>query len=107
MQLLKILASAILMATLCSSAIYADQVAVTCTIMPDAESASVTMTNPFNFQASCMANCKFSTAVYDDNPQIICAKPVPAGRQVEMCRLKAAGNKLLKVVEGIGDCRKP
>lgn len=89
------------------SVLRADPVAVTCTILPGDESASVTMTNPFNYQASCMANCKFSTAVYDDNPQIICTKPVPAGTQIEMCRLKAAGNKLLKVVEGIGDCRKP
>lgn len=87
--------------------LHADPVAVTCTILPGEESASVMLINPFDYRASCMANCKFSTAVYDDNPQIICSKPVAAKQQIEMCRLKAAGNKLLKVIEGIGDCRKP
>lgn len=85
----------------------AEPVPITCTILPDEESASVMLTNPFNYLASCQANCKFSTAVYDDNPQIICAKPVPAGKQVEMCILKAAGNKLLKLVEATADCKRP
>lgn len=89
------------------SPLSAESVAVTCTILPGAESASASLTNPLNYDASCLANCKFSTAVYDDNPQIICAKPVPAGKSVEMCILKAADNKLLKVVEGLGDCRRP
>jgi len=88
-------------------ALHAEPVPIVCTILPGAESASVSLTNPFNYTASCQANCKFSTAVYDDNPQIICAKPVPAGKQVEMCILKAAGNKLLKLVEGAADCRRP
>ena len=87
--------------------LYAEPAPVICTIMPDGESASVIITNPLNADASCQVNCKFSTAVYDDNPQIICAKPVPAGKQVEMCILKAAGNKLLKLVEAAADCRKP
>lgn len=90
-----------------ASPLRADPVAVTCSILPGGETASLTLINPFDYRASCMANCKFSTAVYDDNPQIICSKPVAAKQQIEMCRLKAAGNKLLKVVEGIGDCRKP
>jgi len=85
----------------------AEPAPVICTIMPDGESARVVITNPLNADASCQVNCKFSTAVYDDNPQIICAKPVPAGKQVEMCILKAAGNKLLKLVEAAADCRKP
>lgn len=85
----------------------AEPVPITCTIMPDGEAASVMLTNPLNYLASCQANCKFSTAVYDDNPQIICAKPVPAGKQVEMCILKAAGNKLLKLVEAAADCKRP
>jgi hypothetical protein len=59
------------------------------------------------FTASCPGELQFSTAVYDDNPQIICAKPVPAGKEVEMCILRAAGNKLLKLVEATADCRKP
>ncbi|MES2599434.1 MAG: hypothetical protein V4602_01355 [Pseudomonadota bacterium] len=90
-----------------ASPLYAEPVPITCTILPGEESASVLLTNPFNYSASCQANCKFSTAVYDDNPQIICAKPVPAGKQVEMCILKAAGNKLVKLVEANADCKKP
>jgi hypothetical protein len=89
------------------SALHAEPVPVVCTILPGGEAASVSLTNPLNYTASCQANCKFSTAVYDDNPQIICAKPVPAGKQVEMCILKAAGNKLLKLVEATADCKKP
>ncbi|MCF2523539.1 hypothetical protein [Bradyrhizobium sp. G127] len=89
------------------SALHAEPVPVVCTILPGGEAASVLLTNPLNYTASCQANCKFSTAVYDDNPQIICAKPVPAGKQVEMCILKAAGNKLLKLVEGTADCKRP
>lgn len=89
------------------AALHAEPAPVICTIMPGGELASVVITNPLNADASCQVNCKFSTAVYDDNPQIICAKPVPAGKQVEMCILKAAGNKLLKLVEAAADCRKP
>jgi hypothetical protein len=85
----------------------AEPVPIVCTIMPDGESASVGLTNPFGYTASCQASCKFSTAVYNDNPQIVCAKPVPAGKYVEMCILKAAGNKLLKLVDATADCRKP
>ena len=85
----------------------AEPVPIVCTILPGEQSASVLLTNPFNYTASCQANCKFSTAVHDDNPQIICAKPVPAGKQVEMCILKAAGNKLLKLVDATADCRRP
>lgn len=85
----------------------AEPVPISCTILPGEESASVSLTNPFDYTASCQANCKFSTAVYDDNPQIICAKPVPAGKEVEMCILTAAGNKLVKLVDATADCRKP
>jgi len=90
-----------------SSALHAEPAPIVCTILPGAEAASVTLTNPLKYTASCQANCKFSTAVYDDNPQIICVKPVPAGKQIEMCILKAAGNKLVKLVEATADCRKP
>lgn len=85
----------------------AEPVPITCTIAPDGESASVLLTNPLDHPASCQANCKVSTPVYDDNPQIICAKLVPAGKQVEMCILKAAGNKLIKLLDARADCRKP
>ena len=88
-------------------ALLAEPVPITCTILSGGFSASVSLTNPFSYTASCQASCKFSTAVYDDNPQIICAKPVPGGKEVEMCILKAASNELLKLVEGAADCRKP
>ena len=86
---------------------YAEPAPVTCTLLPGGEAASVMVTNPLGYTASCQASCKFSTAVYDDNPQIICAKPIPAGKEVEMCILKAAGNKLLKLVGAAADCRRP
>ena len=34
-------------------------------------------------------------------------KAEPAGKQVEMCILKAAGNKLIKLLDARADCRKP
>ena len=107
MRLLKILPSALAAFVALQSPLSAESVAVTCSILPDGQSASASLANPFDYEASCLANCKFSTAVYDDNPQVICTKPVPAGKEVEMCVIKAADNKLLKVVEGLGDCRKP
>jgi hypothetical protein len=90
-----------------ASGLHAEPVPVVCTILPGEDVASVLLSNPLAYEASCMANCKFSTAVYDDNPQIVCAKRVPAGKQVEMCVLKAAGNKLVKLVEATADCRRP
>lgn len=90
----------------CVSTLHAEPVPVVCTILPGELSASVMVTNSLKYDASCTANCKFSTPVYDDNPQIVCAKPVPAGKQVEMCILKAAGNKLVKLIEATADCRK-
>lgn len=89
------------------SGLHAEPVPIVCTILPGELSASVLVTNTLNYEASCMATCKFSTPVYDDNPLITCAKPVPAGKQVEMCVLKAAGNKLVKLLEATADCRKP
>ena len=44
-------------------ALHAEPAPVTCTIMPDGESASVMITNPLSYEASCQVNCKFSTAV--------------------------------------------
>lgn len=85
----------------------AEPVPVTCTIEQDGETASVMLANPFGYEASCLASCKFSTAVYDDNPQIICVKPVPARKEVQMCILKAADNKLLKLTSAMADCRRP
>jgi hypothetical protein len=50
--------------------------------------------------------CKFSTTKYDNNPQITCAKPVPAGKEVEMCRLPSGGDKMVKLTEGQAECTK-
>lgn len=84
----------------------AEPAPVVCVIAPDGESASVMLTNPRDDRASCQANCKFATGIYNDNPQIICTKPVPGKKQVEMCILRAAGNKLQSVVAAMADCRK-
>ncbi len=97
---------AVISALTFASGLHAEPVPVVCTILPGELSASVLLTNPLNYEASCMATCKFSTPVYDDNPLITCAKPVPAGKQVEMCVLNAAGNKLVKLLEAKADCRK-
>jgi hypothetical protein len=51
-----------------------------------------------------MVTCKFSTTKYDNNPQITCAKPVPAGKEVEMCRLTSGGDKMVKLTEGHAEC---
>jgi len=101
----QIFAIALLLSLPCAAR--GESVSVKCTILPGEETASVSLTNPLAYTASCQANCKFTTPVYDDNPQIICAKLVPAGKRVEMCILKAAGNKLTKLVSGTADCKKP
>jgi hypothetical protein len=61
-----------------------------CIILPGEDIASVLMTNSLAGDASCIVTCKCSTTKYDNNPQITCAKPVPAGKEVEMCRLTRA-----------------
>jgi hypothetical protein len=82
----------------------AESVPFNCTILPGAEMASITMTNSLASDASCIVTCKFSTTKYDNNPQITCAKPVPAGKEVEMCLLPAGGNRLVKLTEGHAEC---
>jgi hypothetical protein len=84
----------------------AETVPVTCVVQSDAISASVSLTNTLKTDASCIATCKFATDVYDDNPQIICSGPVPAGREVELCILHSGKNKLARLLEGSADCRK-
>jgi hypothetical protein len=75
-----------------------------CIILPGEEVASILMTNSLASDASCIVTCKFSTTRYDNNPQITCAKPVPAGKEVEMCRLTSAGDKLVEATQGNADC---
>ena len=84
----------------------AESVPFNCVILPGSELASIMMTNSLPGDASCMVTCKFSTTKYDNNPQITCAKPIPAGKEVEMCRLTSAGDKLVKVMQGNADCSK-
>jgi hypothetical protein len=82
----------------------AESVPFNCTILPGQEMASITMTNSLASDASCIVTCKFSTTKYDNNPQITCAKPVPAGKEVEMCLLSAGGDRLVKLTEGHAEC---
>ena len=77
----------------------ADEVPFACTILPGEELASIVMTNALSADASCIVTCKFATTKYDNNPQITCAKPVPAGKKVEMCRLTSGGDKLVKLTD--------
>ena len=84
----------------------AESVPFECIILPGEEVASILMTNSLASDASCIVTCKFSTTKYDNNPQITCAKPVPAGKEVEMCRLPSGGDKLLKPTGGHAECTK-
>ena len=93
-----------LMSGLLSTPASAESVPFNCTILPGEEMASITMTNSLASDASCIVTCKFSTTKYDDNPQITCAKPVPAGKEVDMCLLPAGGDKLVKFTEGRAAC---
>jgi hypothetical protein len=94
----------LLMSGLLSTPASAESVPFNCTILPGAEMASITMTNSLTSDASCIVTCKFSTTKYDNNPQITCAKPVPAGKEVEMCRLPDGGDRLVKLTEGHAEC---
>jgi hypothetical protein len=82
----------------------AEPVPFNCIILPGEDLASIVMTNALDRDASCIVTCKFSTTKYDNNPQITCAKPVPAGKEVEMCRLTSGGDKMVKLTEGHAEC---
>ncbi|MGO8911766.1 MAG: hypothetical protein ACLQDM_20920 [Bradyrhizobium sp.] len=84
----------------------AEPVPFNCVILPGAEVASVTITNSLNSSASCMVTCKFSTTRFGNNPQITCAKPVPSGKEVEMCRLTSGSDKMVKLIGGFAECTK-
>jgi hypothetical protein len=84
----------------------AESVPFNCIILPSEDVASILLTNSLARDASCIVTCKFSTTKYDNNPQITCAKPVPAGKEVEMCRLPSGGDKMLKLAEGHAECTK-
>ena len=93
-----------LLAGVLSTPASAESVPFNCIILADEDVASIMMTNSLATDASCIVTCKFSTTKYDNNPQITCAKPVPAGKEVEMCRLPSGGDKLVRLVEGHAEC---
>jgi hypothetical protein len=84
----------------------AEMVPFNCIILPGSELASIMITNSLDSDASCLVTCKFATTKYDNNPQITCAKRVPAGKEVEMCRLTSGGDKMVKLTEGRAECTK-
>jgi hypothetical protein len=84
----------------------AELVPFSCIILPGEEVASIQITNALASDASCIVTCKFSTTKYAEEPQITCAKPVPAGKEVEMCRLTSGGSKIVKLTEGHAECTK-
>jgi hypothetical protein len=84
----------------------AESVPLNCMILPGEEIASILMTNSLPSDGSCIITCRFQTTRYDNNPQITCAKPVPSGKEVEMCRLTSGGDKFVKLIEGRADCEK-
>ena len=84
----------------------AELVPFNCVILPGNDLASIVMTNSLASDAFCIVTCKFSTTKYDNNPQITCAKPVPAGKEVEMCRLSSGGDKMVKLTQGHAECTK-
>ena len=100
------LAGSLLMAGLLAAPAAAEQVPFNCVILPGEDIASIIMTNSLDREASCIVTCKFSTTKFDNNPQITCAKPVPAGKEVEMCRLTSGGDKMVKLMEGHAECTK-
>jgi hypothetical protein len=95
-----------LMMGLLSEPVAAETVPYKCIILPGEEIASVMMTNSLSSNASCIVTCKFSTTRYNNNPQITCAKPVPAGKEVQMCLLTSGGDKMVKLIEGYAECTK-
>ncbi len=85
---------------------WAEAVPFSCVILPDQDVASVMMTNSLESDATCIVTCMFSTVNSANNPQITCAKPVPARKQVQMCLLPSGGDKLQKLIEGHAECVK-
>lgn len=104
-QRVRILSTAAIVLTLTSRLAIADSVPYSCNLRADGLSADIFVTNTLDREASCLVNCKFSTAKYDDNPEITCVKPVPGGKEVEMCILRSSsGEKMLKLTTSRADC---
>jgi hypothetical protein len=105
-QLVFVIVPGLLLIDLVSTPASAESVPFSCMILPGEDAASILMTNSLARDASCIVTCKFSTTKYDNNPQITCAKPVPAGKEVEMCRLTSGGDRMVKLTEGRAECTK-
>ena len=82
----------------------AESVPLNCMILPGEQVASILITNSLANDASCIVTCRFQTTRSDNSPQITCAKTVPAGKEVEMCRLTSGGDKFVKLITGQADC---
>jgi hypothetical protein len=95
-----------LLTCLLSTPVFAESVPFRCIILPEEDVASIVMTNSLPIDASCIVTCRFSTTKSANNPQITCAKPVPAGKEVEMCRLTSGGDRMLKLTDGHAECTK-
>jgi hypothetical protein len=95
-----------LMTALLSAQARAEPVPFQCIILPGEEVASITITNSLSSHASCIVSCRFSTTRFNNNPQITCAKPVPAGKEVQMCLLTSGGDKMLNLIGGHAECTK-
>jgi hypothetical protein len=89
-----------------SSSALAESVPFSCVILPGEQRGAVMMTNALTVDATCIVTCKFSTTKYDNNPQVTCSKPVPAGKELEMCEISSGGDRLMKVIAGSADCVK-
>ena len=85
------------------SPVFAETVAFDCVVLPGGDEASIRITNSLDRKASCIVTCKF-TAANDNGPQITCAKPVPAGQEIEMCRLTSGGSQIVKAIGGSAQC---
>jgi hypothetical protein len=96
----------LLLVVVLSASASAESVPFNCVILSGEETASILMTNALAADASCIVTCKFQTTKYDNNPQITCAKPVPAGKELEMCRLTSGGDRIVKLTEGHAECTK-
>jgi hypothetical protein len=105
-QLVAVAGLALLSIGLPSTPALAEIVPFSCIILPGEDVASILMTNALDSAATCIVTCKFSTTKYDNNPQVTCAKPVPAGKEVEMCRLTSGGDKMVKLTGGQAECMK-
>jgi hypothetical protein len=105
-QFVPLIGLGLIFLSLLSASASAESVPFSCIILPGEELASIMITNSLASDASCIVTCKFSTTKYDDNPQITCAKPVPAGKEVQMCLLTSGGNKMVKLTQGRAECTK-